>query len=129
MAFVYGLVYGMGVGITVTFIQYTVPLTVSWTHFPEHKGRISGIIISGFGFGSSIFSVVATAIINPSNKKADIKHDGDKYFGSDIYDGFPSMLRWLALIFLVLSAIGRDVYFKEAMLTAIGKFWRRPAAI
>lgn len=81
-------------------------MAVSWSHFPEHKGRISGIIISGFGFGSSIFSIVATLIINPSNKKADIIHDGYKYFGPEIYENFPSMLRWLAFIYFLLSSVG-----------------------
>ena len=103
---VYGLIYGIGVGITVIPKQYTTPLIVSWSHFPEYKGRISGIIISGFGFGSAIFNLVATGMVNPGNAKPDHKIHGQKYFKSDIAERFPSVLRYLALIYLVLSVIG-----------------------
>ena len=48
---------------------------ISWSHFPQHKGRISGIIISGFGFGTTAFNLVATNLINPDNRKATDKHD------------------------------------------------------
>ncbi|OMJ89822.1 hypothetical protein SteCoe_7903 [Stentor coeruleus] len=98
---VYGILFGIGVGIT-----YTTPLICSWSHFPNHKGRISGIIISGFGFGSSIFNLVSTKMINPDNKKPEHKFHGDKYFDSDISDKLPSTLRWLALIYLIISVIG-----------------------
>ena len=106
MILVYGLLFGIGVGITVIFMKYTSPLIVSWSHFPNHKGRISGIIISGFGFGSAIFNIVATSIINPDNEKPDEKYHGIKYFKASIADGFPAMLRWLSLIYLILSVIG-----------------------
>ena len=106
MILMYGFLFGIGVGITVIFIKYTSPLIVSWSHFPSHKGRISGIIISGFGFGSAIFNIVSTMIINPDNEKPDEKYHGVKYFKASIADEFPSMLRWLSLIYLILSVIG-----------------------
>jgi hypothetical protein len=49
---------------------------------------------------------VTTAIINPDNKKADSIYHGDMYFDSEVSERLPQMLRWLALIYLVLSAIG-----------------------
>jgi MFS transporter, OFA family, oxalate/formate antiporter len=103
---IYGLLFGLGVGITVIFTQYTTPLLISWSHFPQYKGRISGVIVSGFGFGSSIFNFVSTAMINPDNKKADTKYHGDKYFDSDVSKRLPEVLRWLALMYLILSVIG-----------------------
>ena len=103
---IYGLLFGIGVGISVIFIQYTSPLTISWSHFPCHKGRISGIIISGFGFGSAIFNIVATVIINPDNEKPDEEYHDVKYFKASIAEDFPSMLRWLSLIYLTISVLG-----------------------
>jgi hypothetical protein len=44
-------------------------------------------------------------MINPDNKKPEHKFHGDKYFESDISDKLPSTLRWLALIYLILSVI------------------------
>ena len=79
---------------------------ISWSHFPEHKGRISGIIISGFGFGTTAFNLIATTLINPDNKKASEKHDGQKYFSKDVADNLPSTLRILALCYFCISLIG-----------------------
>ena len=79
---------------------------ISWSHFPQHKGRMSGIIISGFGFGTTVFNLVATALINPDNKKATDKHDGQKYFSRSIADNLPGTLRILALCYLIISVIG-----------------------
>ena len=114
MILVYVLLFGLGVGITVISMKYTSPLIVSWSHFPSHKGRISGIIISGFGFGSSIFNIVATTIINPDNERPDEKYHGIKYFKASIADEFPAMLRWLSLIYLILSIIGILLLSKPA---------------
>jgi hypothetical protein len=101
--FIWGITYGLGTGLSVLFMQYATPLMVSWSHFPAHKGRISGIIISGFGFGTTVFNLVATKLINPDNRKASIKHDGEKYFSSDISDNVPSTLRYLAACYLGIS--------------------------
>ena len=79
---------------------------ISWSHFPQHKGRISGIIISGFGFGTTAFNLVATNLINPDNRKATDKHDGQKYFSRSIADNLPETLRILALCYLIISIIG-----------------------
>ena len=67
---------------------------------------MSGIIISGFGFGTTVFNLVATALINPDNKKATDKHDGQKYFSRSIADNLPGTLRILALCYLIISVIG-----------------------
>lgn len=81
-------------------------MIIGWSHFPKHKGRVSGIIVSGFGFGSSIFNVISTHWINPENKSPDVECHGDKFFASDVADRFPMVLRWLSLIYLIVSLIG-----------------------
>lgn len=83
---------------------------MGWSHFPGYKPRVSGTIIAGFGFGASIFNLVATSLVNPSNKSTDIKvKDGgvtDHFFSYDVASQVPSMLRWLALIYLIVSIVG-----------------------
>jgi hypothetical protein len=51
----YGGLYGAGVG-----MSYCAPLMLSWSHYPQYKARISGIVVGGFGLGSAIFNIVAT---------------------------------------------------------------------
>jgi len=101
----YGVIYGLGVG-----MAYTTPLLLSWSHFPKIKGRISGVIISGFGFGAFCFNFVSTFIINPNNEKASEKekNDGvtDHYFKDSIAENLPSTLRLLSLMYLCLGTVG-----------------------
>ncbi|OMJ78952.1 hypothetical protein SteCoe_21124 [Stentor coeruleus] len=98
---VFGVMYGIGCG-----LSYTTPLMISWSHFPNHKGRISGIIISGFGFGTTAFNLISTHIINPDNQKPSHKHDGTKYFSDNVSSRLPNTLRILALCYFVISLIG-----------------------
>lgn len=79
---------------------------VCWGHFPDHKGRVTGLIISGFGFGSTVFNLISTHIINPDNKKPTHKHNGTKYFSDDISSHLPSALQILSLCYLLISIIG-----------------------
>ena len=46
---------------------YLPALICGWTYWPWHKGRISGMILTAFGFGAFIFSIVGTMIVNPEN--------------------------------------------------------------
>lgn len=83
---------------------------LSWSHFPEYKTRISGIVIGGYGLGSAIFGLVATGLVNPQNDSPhDKEKDGDvtyHYFKKSIAENVPEMLRWLSLMYLILSAVG-----------------------
>ncbi len=46
-------------------IHFVIHSHTQW--FPKHKGRVNGIVMSGFGGGSLIFNHVETAYINPLN--------------------------------------------------------------
>jgi len=69
LAFVllYAILGGVGCG-----TNYLIPLVVSWEHFPERKGMITGIIIGSYGLGSFIFTRVSTHLVNPDNLKASV---------------------------------------------------------
>jgi len=46
---------GVGMGLSVL-----VPIKCGWEYFPNNKGFSSGFIYCGFGFGSLVFSLIAT---------------------------------------------------------------------
>lgn len=80
-------------------------MIVSWSHFPEYKGRVTGIILTGFGLGSAIFNIVLTELVNPDNLQANKYIDGEVYFEKLVSDRFMNSLRILALIYLGLIVI------------------------
>lgn len=44
-----------------------VPFNLGHKYFPNNKGTVSGIIASGFGLGSIVFSEIGFLIVNPQN--------------------------------------------------------------
>ncbi|TNN20922.1 Oxalate:formate antiporter isoform 3 [Schistosoma japonicum] len=62
----YSLTMGIGMG-----FAYSVVFAIATTWFPEKRGLIVGIIVSGFGLGALVFSPIQTALINPTNIKVD----------------------------------------------------------
>jgi MFS family permease len=54
----YGGLFGMGVG-----LSYTPPLVCGYKHFPQHKGLVSGFVVSGFGAGAFVFNQVKGELV------------------------------------------------------------------
>lgn len=96
--------------------MYMVPIVVGWEHFPESKGLVTGIIMSAFGFGSFIYSMIARVIINPDNKLPDV--DSGKrdlfYFDEEISMRVPKMFRELCIIWAVQIVIAVVLIEKPA---------------
>lgn len=63
------------------------------------------MILTAFGFGAFIFSLVGTAIVNPDNVKPDLQDPGKsyKYFRPEIADRIPRMYNIFFLCYLVLA--------------------------
>lgn len=51
------LVWACGFGVAKGAL-YPAPLRASWSHLPGRKGLVTGIIVSGLGFGSFIYGIV-----------------------------------------------------------------------
>ena len=78
-----------------------------WEHFPNNKGRATGLIMGGFGFGAFIFGFISTGIANPNNLKAEESDDGSgPYFPQEVSDTVPKMLSMIAYIWIFLAIIG-----------------------
>jgi hypothetical protein len=58
----YAIGFGMGKG-----FLYPAPLTAGWSHLPGRKGFVSGIIVSGLGFGALLFGIIEQKVVNPKN--------------------------------------------------------------
>lgn len=74
--FTYSICFGFFTG-----LLYMTPIYVGYLYFPAHKGVVSGLVLTGYGFGSFIFNYVCLAICNPDNLVA-CKNptDSEKYY-------------------------------------------------
>lgn len=99
------VVYAVGFGVGKGFM-YPAPLRAGWSHLSKRIGFVSGLIISGLGFGASIFGLIATLIVNPDNKlpiKTEIEPGlYEYYFPDDVSARVPYMLKILCLIWTYL---------------------------
>ena len=101
----------------------------SW--FPEtKKGLIASIVVSGYGFGSCLWTPIQTQYVNPSNLKAQIDvnntdceqigkskfflDEGNDYntvlvkyllFITEILDNVPSMFLMLGIVYAVMGGL------------------------
>jgi hypothetical protein len=95
----FSILYVVGMSFCNGF-TYFAPVHHSWLWFPKNTGLISGIIISGFGFGSLIFNTLTTHYINPENLKSEGGHYPD-----EVNERFPGMIRLLAYCYLGISLV------------------------
>jgi MFS family permease len=101
----YGIVYGIGVG-----IAYIGPMACAMRWLPKWKGVASGIVLSGFGISSFLFTAVQTAYINPLNKEPDDApydfNPEEKYFSDpDLLDRVPNVFLILGGIYATLQIV------------------------
>ena len=68
----YAVQFPFGIGIV-----YYTPIICSWEWFPENKGLVGGLILSGYGFGAFVFGFISTAIVNPDDQSVENPEDGD----------------------------------------------------
>lgn len=92
----YSILFGAGVG-----LAYTAPMAAGWKWLPERKGLVSGGILSGFGAGGFVFSLIGSKLVNPLGLNT-----VEGKFPPAVYDNFPRMLRTLALLYALISGFG-----------------------
>ena len=84
-------------------------IPVSW--FPQHRGKIIGIINSGFGLSATVFAPIQSVLVNPSNiapgSNTTQSSTSSSYFTErSVLANAPPALLYLAAIYLGLLSIG-----------------------
>ena len=87
--------------------QYVIPISNCWKYYPNSKGLIGGIIVSGVGMGTFVFNLLSTYLVNPNSENADL----NGLFDSDVANNVPYMIRILVACWAGLGVIGITLIF------------------
>ena len=93
------MLYVLGFG-TTNAMTYMVPVHHGWSWFPNRPGLVTGLIISGFGFGALIFNSVSRALVNPDNESADAETGK---FSDEVTKRVPYMLHVILVCFACMT--------------------------
>ena len=104
--FLFTFLFAVGFGIC-NGLTYMVATQHGWLWFPDKPGLVSGIIISGFGFGNLIFGNFATYLVNPDNEAA---IDGS--YPESVNSKVPKMILILAICFIMIACIATLLIFE-----------------
>ena len=94
-----GAFFGMGLG-----LAYSPPISASARWFPEQKGLVTGIIISGFGGGAFVFGSIANVFANPNN----LPVSSSGYFDSSgsVANSVPQLYIYLGCLYFAFITTG-----------------------
>lgn len=73
------LIYSIGIGMGAG-LAYMPPIITAWEYFPNHKGVISGVIITGYGLSAFVFGFIWLEIVNPDNLSPTVSIPGGMIF-------------------------------------------------
>ncbi|EAS03513.1 MFS transporter (macronuclear) [Tetrahymena thermophila SB210] len=103
----YGVLFGF-----ISGLLYMLPFNSCYLYMPHRKGLVSGVIVGGFGFGSTAFIWLIYSIVNPHNAKATDLINGAKYFSKDITDQFPDSLRVLGIVQIFIGIFSSFLHIR-----------------
>ena len=83
-------VFGLGQG-----FAYFPPVKTGWYYYPNHKGRVLGIILCGFGFSSAILTFIVQGVINPN----EIHASKGGFYPKEVYDHVPLYFIYMVIMF------------------------------
>ena len=89
-------------------MTYMVPVHHVWSWFPTRPGLVTGLIISGFGFGAVIFNNVSRALVNPDNESADAETGK---FSDMVTKRVPYMLHVILVCFSLMTLVAIALIF------------------
>eukprot|EP01017_Pseudomicrothorax_dubius_P004606 TRINITY_DN10963_c0_g1_i1.p1 TRINITY_DN10963_c0_g1~~TRINITY_DN10963_c0_g1_i1.p1 ORF type:complete len:327 (-),score=43.69 TRINITY_DN10963_c0_g1_i1:98-1078(-) len=95
--------------------SYMIPLIIGWNIYPQRKGFVSGVILTGYGLSPVMFNLLTYYLINPNDEKpTDVRKDIDgivrHYFTESVYKNVPKTLHILSGIYLVVLCISLVFY-------------------
>ena len=99
-------------GVAFCFVYATTIRTAQAWFTPARKGLVASIVVSGYGFGSSLWAPIQTGFVNPDNIRAvvtncseEVKTQNCTDTGKDKYFTDPEVLNRVPLMFIVLGII------------------------
>lgn len=103
------IVYALGFGVAKGLL-YPAPIRAGHSHLPGRRGLVSGVIVSGLGFGSFLFGIIANEVCNPDNlptSPVEIKPGVfENYFPDEVNERVPKMFVTFAQIYLFTGLVG-----------------------
>ncbi|XP_070183770.1 uncharacterized protein [Littorina saxatilis] len=91
--------YGMLGGVPHA-ILYPGCINIALRWVPEHRGLITGLVLTGYGLGAVAWNQLTTCYINLDNLEPDVTVGEDKYFSqSSVLDRVPSCFLLVGTIF------------------------------
>lgn len=100
-----------GVGVPVVGMS---TLAMLWSHFPERKGMISGLLLSALVLSSSVSSFILPYLINPNNLSPDlvINHGvvTNHLYSEHVASRLPFTLRGLGFLYLAYGMLALPLY-------------------
>ena len=118
----FAILYPIGIGLC-----YLTPLACGWEWVPERKGLVTGVILGAFGFGAFVFSLIAQAVVNPENVRAEELVDGRLIYSPEIASRVPKLMYVLAASFGGLGALAtmlvrrNPTFVEQVKVSAIDK--------
>ena len=93
---------------------YLPPVICGWEYFPNNKGLVSSLVLSGNGVGAFVFGLISLAIVNPENQSPELEVQGGKIFEPTMAqsDRAPLMIRtnasiWALLLIIAVALISK----------------------
>ena len=79
----------------------------AWEYFPNRKGLVTALALSGLGIGPFIFGYISLAIVNPENDIPQLEVEGGMIFDPSTKqtDRVPIMMRIDATLWTCLALI------------------------
>lgn len=115
----FALLFGYGMGIAILTV-----VNVLSKHFPNYKGRMSGICAGSYGLSQMFYTLVAGACCNPHNLypvAEDTKSSSANfvYFDEEVYDRVPFTMLMLSVLSCGLGLIGLFLLSSPKMLKVV----------
>ncbi|XP_059080898.1 uncharacterized protein LOC131878793 [Tigriopus californicus] len=101
-------------------------LTIPMAWFPQRRGLVAGVVVSGFGMGALVFNQFQTHFANPRNLPVCSNGTDAGYFVDDeILLQVPALLKYSSALYAALLGVG--AYLLLSMTPPKEAYLRRPS--
>ena len=106
-----GITVSYGILSASAFSIITVPsLLIPVTWFPEHKGKVIGLIASGTGFSTTVFTPLQTLLINPDNippitESSSTNSSSSYFYSEEVLGNIPAYLLYQGGMYALLLTV------------------------